>query len=141
MTQAKMVEVTCPKCQNEQEVQVYNALNVTLNPAEKITLFEGQINIFECDVCGYKALLAVPFLYHDLERAFCVYYFPAEFVEEDEFIRNSITAEGKIRVPQLTGGQFPAYMADAHIVFSMQELLNYVVFRERLIDFYRQEPE
>ena len=141
MTQSKLVEVTCPKCQNEQEVQVYDALNVTLNPAEKATLFEGQINVFECEVCGHKALLAVPFLYHDLERAFCVYYFPAEFVEEDEFIRNWVTAEGKIRIPQLSGGQFPAYMADAHIVFSMQELLNYVVFRERVIDFNRLEPE
>jgi ribosomal protein S27E len=141
MTQSKLVEVTCPKCQNEQEVQVYDALNVTLNPAEKATLFEGQINVFECEVCGHKALLAVPFLYHDLERAFCVYYFPAEFVEDDEFIRDWVTAEGKIRVPQLSGGQFPAYMADAHIVFSMQELLNYVVFRERVIDFNRLEPE
>jgi hypothetical protein len=139
MTQSKLVEVTCPKCQNDQEVQVYDALNVTLNPAEKATLFEGQINIFECEVCGHKALLAVPFLYHDMDRVFCVYYFPAEFVEEDEFIRNWVTAEGKIRIPQLNGGQFPAYMADAHIVFSMQELLNYVVFRERVIDFHRQE--
>jgi hypothetical protein len=141
MTQSKMVEVTCPKCQNEQEVQVYDALNVTLNPAEKATLFGGQINIFECEVCGHKALLAVPFLYHDMDRVFCVYYFPAEFVEDDEFIRNWVTAEGKIRIPQLTGGQFPAYMADAHIVFSMQELLNYVVFRERVIDFNRQVSE
>lgn len=141
MTQVKMVEVTCPKCQNVQEVKVYDALNVTLNPADKVTLFEGQVNVFECDVCGHKALLAVPFLYHDMERAFCVYYFPAEYVEEDEFIRNWVTAEGKLCIPQLSGGKFPAYMADAQIVFSMQELLNYVVFRERLMVIHGQDNE
>jgi len=141
MTQVKMVDVICPKCQNGQEVKVYDALNVTLNPAEKATLFEGQINVFECDVCGYKALLAVPFLYHDMERAFCVYYFPAEYVEDDDFILNWVTADGKLRIPQVSGGKFPAYMTEAQIVFSMQELLNYVVFRQRLIDFHRQTDE
>jgi hypothetical protein len=124
-----------------QEVKVYDALNVTLNPADKVTLCEGLVNVFECDVCSHKALLAVPFLYHDMERAFCVYYFPAEYVEEDEFIRNWVTAEGKLRIPQVSGGKFPAYMADAQIVFSMQELLNYVVFRERLMVIHGQENE
>jgi hypothetical protein len=141
MTQSKMVDVTCPKCQNGQEVTVYDALNVTLNPAEKATLFEGKINVFECEVCGYQALLAVPFLYHDVERAFCVYYFPAEMVEEDDFIRNWVTEEGKLRIPQVSSGEIPAYMAEAHIVFSMQELLNYVVFLERVIDFNLQAGE
>jgi len=141
MTQEKMVEVTCPKCQNEQEVKVYDSLNVTLNPAEKVTLFEGKINVFECEVCGHKALLAVPFLYHDVERSFCIYYFPAEYVEEDEFIRHWVTAEGKLRLPQVQAGQIPGYMADAQIVFSMQELLNYVVFRERVIDLHREDTE
>ena len=141
MTQQRMAVLTCPKCQNEQNVTVHDSLNVTLDPAGKNSLFNGQINIFECEVCGHKALLAVPFLYHDMERAFCVYYFPAEFVEDDDFIRNWVNEEAKLRIPKVSGGQFPAYMSDAQIVFSMQELLNYVVFRERVIDLHRQEEE
>jgi len=141
MTQVKTVAVSCPKCKADQEMKVWDALNATLNPAEKALLFEGRMNVFVCQTCGHKALLSVPLLYYDMERVFAVYYFPAEYVDDDDFIRNWVTPEAHLRLPQVPQEQVPEFMADPHIVFSMQELLNYVLFRERVADLHRQEQE
>ena len=49
MTLQDSQEITCPECANKQSVIIYQTLNVDLNPTARDDLFEGNINIFDCE--------------------------------------------------------------------------------------------
>ncbi len=76
MSNKKRVEVTCPKCSEEQSVIVWTSLNVTLNPEAKQDLLEKRINLLECEKCGTNTQIQLQMLYHDMEKEFCVILVP-----------------------------------------------------------------
>jgi len=56
--------ITCPKCNNRQQVTVWESLNVTLNPKLREDLLAGKMNSFQCETCGCAARIETPLLYH-----------------------------------------------------------------------------
>ncbi|MGB2957684.1 MAG: hypothetical protein WBG01_08780 [Bacteroidota bacterium] len=70
-----------------------------------------------------------------MERGFAVEYFPKQFLDDDEFYsrwRNDDPGMGD--VIRTTRSKIPRDLAHPHIVFDLDELKKYVVFRERLFD-------
>ena len=131
MTDIDFITVQCPNCNTPQEILIWKSLNVTLSPEGKEDLFSGKINVLNCKKCGFISTILHPLLYNDMQRHFCVYYFPESFVDDDRFLEGWFTKEGKLKiinVPEL------GYMADPHIVFNIVELLSYVHFKDRLYD-------
>jgi hypothetical protein len=86
-------------------------------------------------------LVPLPLLYHDRRRQFVVQFFPFGWLDEAEFV-SRFTADGRDReVAQmferaLKAKKIPpgAEPAEPHVVFEMQELVRYVLFRERVFD-------
>lgn len=140
MSLERPVELSCPACQHRQTVIVWESLNADISPEARRALFEGRINVFECEACGQTFPIAVPLLYHDMSRRFLVQFYPFEAFDDsflDRFDGNgndSRFAEtcGVMNL-SLGDGDF-SYMKNAHIVFHMGELVRYVLFRERLFD-------
>jgi len=126
--------VKCPECGVEQTVRIWNSLNVSLNPHEKNKLYDGEINLFVCESCGHKAYIPVSFLYHDMERKFCVQYFPATSMKKAEFLM-LFNADGSMKITENVEFPVPDYMKNVQVVFSMDELIRYVLFREMLIEY------
>jgi hypothetical protein len=118
-------------------------MNVTQDPEAKELLLAGAVNVFQCPKCRYESLLDIDFLYHDMERKFCVQYYPYERLGDDGFLANFTNdAEPAIAVPegmQVKPGM--EYLAHPHIVFDMGELVRYVAFRDRLFELGCSEPE
>lgn len=135
--------VTCPQCGHEQETLVWNSINVTRDPELKQKLFNGELNVFKCNTCKHTGLINAPLLYHDMERKYCVQYYPQESLKEDSFLRQ-FSQEGKWsyeKIDNLTkmlpkGG---AYLATPHFVFDMNEMIRYIKFRDRLFDLHGLE--
>jgi len=127
--------VKCPECGVEQIVQIWNSLNVSLNPHEKSKLFDGEINLFVCESCGHKAYIPVSFLYHDMDRKFCVQYFPSTSMKKAEFLM-LFNADGSMKISENVEFAVPDYMKNVQVVFSMDELVRYVLFREMLIEYH-----
>lgn len=125
----------CPKCNHQQNVKVWSSLNVSLNPEGRNYLFEGKINQFLCEECGYKTYIPVPFLYHDLDRKFAVHYFPPESMKKVDFL-NQFDTNGRMIVTEDLGFEIPEHMLDVQVVFSMNELTSYVIFRELLLEHH-----
>ncbi len=76
MTIERMEEIDCPKCGKKQTETIRDTINVTLNPELKEKLFQGEINKFRCKVCGNEAFISLPLFYHDMDKKYCVQYYP-----------------------------------------------------------------
>jgi len=142
MSVKETVEARCPACGEESSTTVWRSMNVTQDPDAKELLLAGTVNVFQCPKCRYESLVDIDFLYHDMERKFCVQYYPYERLADDGFLANfTIGAEPAIAVPngmQVKPGM--DYLTHPHIVFEMGELVRYVAFRDRLFELGCADP-
>lgn len=130
MTISKAGTYYCPKCSHAQEFLLYDSLNVTLKPALREMLFQGLINVFRCDGCDFTSFIDHPLLYHDMERAFSVQYYPVAALEDENFYK-LFRKDGSIPLKE-----FPEhYLAKPHLVFDMHEMLRYIIFREKIFEW------
>ena len=144
MTKIEPVDVSCPKCHTIQSVMLYDSLNVTIDPEAKQDLIDGKINVFKCESCNAEITVGKTLLYHDMTQHFCVYFIPMNAVFDDDYIKNRISSEGQINweVPDFVKNFTVAeYLRNPHIVFDMDELVRYVIFRERVADIHSSQEE
>ena len=136
----------CPKCNEEQTVTLHHTIDAKENPELKEALFERKINSHQCSACGCQAPVEMDLFYHDPDQGYLVYYFPYEYFddEDEESVSDALAHfddDGSlaIDISQEEGEQpkdqeTPEYLKNPHIVFSMEELLRYVSFRDILFD-------
>ena len=124
----------CPVCGHKQITEFYQAINVKLNPELKEKLFNGRLNMFVCEECGKRAVVDLVFLYHDMDKRFCVQYCPIEFVnQQSDKLSDMYTVDGKLNVPaNIQLPEAAQYMYEPHIVLSLDEMIRYVQFRDAL---------
>lgn len=67
---------------------MWSSVNVTIDPELKEQLFNAEINRFACKRCGHEAFMPVSLLYHDMEGKFCIQFYPAEQLYEEDFYDN-----------------------------------------------------
>lgn len=96
-------------------------------------LLKGKINIFECPKCGTTSMIPASILYHDPDRKIIAQYYPPESMKEDNFF-SQFDTEGRITLPiaEKQKENLPEYLTNIHIVFTIQELILYIRFREKL---------
>lgn len=139
MSAQEKIEIKCPECGDKSKITVWQSINVSIDTEMKEELMHGHVNVFHCPNCGYHDPLPVPFLYHDMDRGFCVQYYPVNELDDDSFFGN-FTPNGKIALDpkEFPDELIPDYMKDTHIVFNMMELVQYVFFRDKLDAFFVQ---
>jgi hypothetical protein len=145
MAQIVTVEMECPRCHHTQEVEYWRSLNVTVDPERKEELLSGEINVFLCAECSFRSFLAAHFLYTDMDEKFSVLLVPWQLVKNDEYLRNTFTAEGKIRTRKGEVHIFQSlqldYYRSPHIVFRMGDLISYILFRDKLAALHTSVQE
>jgi hypothetical protein len=147
MTEMNLEVLQCPACGHEQQVLVFSSVNITLNPELKEKVMNYEINLFKCDACANGAFINTPLLYHDMDRKYCVQYYPLESLTIPDFL-GSFSRDGtlikdqpfeRIKISPLLASS--EYLFRPHIVFDIQELVHYVMFRdicENLADTRRE---
>lgn len=137
--------LACPRCGDEQDTEVWDSINASLNPELRERLFKTEINVFNCGKCSCAAFVNSPLLYNDVGRKFCVQFYPVELVEEDTFVEH-FDKEGVLkisgtmdRVDTFLGETGGSYLLRPHIVFDMNEMIRYISFRERVFHF-KEKP-
>ncbi len=128
--------LNCPKCRQEQSIMVWSSINTSLDPNGRSRLFEGEINHFKCIKCSYESLIPIPLLYHDPDRKIAVHYFPPESMKKVEFL-DQFDLHGKFVTDEIDFN-VPEHLKDIHVVFNMNELVSYVIFREMLLEFHQE---
>jgi len=124
--------ITCPKCNNRQQVTVWESLNVTLNPKLREGLLTGKVNSFQCEACGSAARIESPLLYHDMRRRFCVRFIPFRMIGDTDVLEQ-FSSDGEPVIDEDYDEdevEFSDYIFRPHLVFDLDELIRYVAFRE-----------
>ena len=67
--------ITCPKCGSKQEFSLYRSINAS-NPELREKFLEGSLTTLICDHCGFSGAVEYPFLYHDLNENFSLFFDP-----------------------------------------------------------------
>lgn len=118
-----MHKLACPKCGQEQETVVWNSVNVSLDPELRQKLFDAQINRFTCESCKNTAFIDEPLLYHDMNKQYCVQYYPLQELEDESFLKQ-FTADGRHNRPELPAmmPQLATYLTAPHVVLDMSEI-------------------
>ena len=126
----------CPACGHKQTAEFYQAINVKLNPELKEQFFKGELNMFVCEECGKRAVVDLVFLYHDMDKRFCVQYCPYELVvQQSEKLSEMYSIDGRLNVPEnIQLPEAAQYMYEPHIVLSLDEMIRYVQFRDALYE-------
>ena len=97
-------------------------------------LLKGKIHVFDCPTCKKSFSVNKALLYHDMKRKFLVWYFPFEGIEHRSFF-GQFNKDGSLKVKKyIEEDAWTGYIKNVHYVFSMNELVRYILFREKLAD-------
>lgn len=91
MIQQIIKKINCPHCNEENEVILWEKVNVDMNPDLKEKLFAETINNMKCKSCNYVSRIDIPLYYNDTKRKFFIYLvpdFPIDKKEEDNLLAN-----------------------------------------------------
>jgi hypothetical protein len=130
-----LLEVECPSCHTKQDILIWQSIRVARDPELREQLFTGRINYFTCGSCGFEGFITAPLEYDDPGRKICARYVPVEFFNDEEYLKQTFLPDGRIRPGPSAGTEHAGDTScrqDAHLVFSMSELIRYVLFRDRL---------
>ena len=73
MSKVRKEMYRCLTCGEEFEADVYDSINVTLDPELKEKVISGNLFMIECPKCGKKEFIQYPTCYHDMDNKFMVY--------------------------------------------------------------------
>jgi len=142
MSPHQQIEVECPSCRKRQDILVWHSIDATRNPPIREQLVTGRINYFDCNCCDFEGFISAPLAYHDGEKKIFACYVPVECLDDPEYLRATFTPQGTIRqgLPEDPADcEGTEYLEHPHIVFSMEELIRYVLFRDRLLQVSDEE--
>lgn len=140
MSIKRPLEVTCNLCHARQTVTVWETVNVTMNPEMKEAVTDLRMNVSPCVRCGEEITIDINFLYHDMQKNFCVRYLSqTEMGDENTFAQFKKDGSLSLAVParQMAEAAGGGYMFHPHCVFSMREVAAYVIFRDLCEEYGR----
>ena len=66
----------CPVCKTEGDYKVYRSVNIDLDKSLREKVLSQELFSWVCPNCGKELTVHYDFLYHDMTRAFMIYYSP-----------------------------------------------------------------
>lgn len=76
MSKRKSVKITCPKCKKESDFQIWESINVQIDPDMKKKVLNGEAFLFKCPDCGEEVYVFYSVLYHDMQKKMMIYLLP-----------------------------------------------------------------
>ena len=139
MTMIETETIGCPACKVEQDVKVYQTINVMENPELMQKLIAGEINVFTCTACSHVARIHTPLLFNDHRMDLKIQFYPEHLlVENPEYVSNDHLE--MLKQMEKFRQEFGLFMPDSNrpgsllVVFSMNEMISQIKFRTRLFE-------
>lgn len=130
MVKTNNYKIACPHCGTEQDVDIYESVNVHEEPRLRELLLNGKLNSTTCEKCNLSFRLDSVLLYHDSERGIMVHCIPApdstHAALQKEFCSSMQSAE-----EMLPDDVEPP---PVHLVFSRAELIERICLLEMGLD-------
>jgi len=140
MSEKKPYTIKCPKCGEQNEVQLFESINVRQEPELRDQLMANKVNEVACLACAFSFRVDKPLLYIDQDHQLMIYLIPASEQQyetgEDqfnEFLRNMLgLLPVDFRAPEV------------QLVFSRIELIERIFLTEarlnpRIIEYIKHK--
>lgn len=85
MSMSKIVNIKCPACKKEGKFEIWESVNVTLQPELRNKILNRELFTYVCPHCKQTIVIAYSCLYHDMEKKFMVYLINKEEEKENLF--------------------------------------------------------
>lgn len=134
MSRSSVQAVTCPQCGEVSATDLWEWINVSLDPGLRDEVVSGELNRFECPDCGFEGQIERPLLYLDPHRSLALYAAPREWADDPDMWD---TARGDAnRLAEAVGaeslGSAPLLPEDVRIVYGYPRLANRVLGADAL---------
>ena len=73
MSKSRIINILCPFCGEEIKFEIFDSVNVTVDPELKEKVLNLDIFKTHCDKCGKERIINYPMLYHDMSKNYMVY--------------------------------------------------------------------
>lgn len=83
MSKVDQQKIKCPSCGKESKFEIWDSVNVSVDPDIKEKVLNGDLFKFKCPKCHEETYVHYPCLYHDMEEKFMIYYLPNEQTEDE----------------------------------------------------------
>ena len=138
MSQQKTYPIRCPKCQHEQDLDLYESINVKTNPELKTQLMSAQLNTVVCEKCAASFRIDKPLLYHDPSRKLMIYWIPTKDNDIAAGQKQFTECLSQLNTLLPQGLDAP----EVHLVFSRTELVERIFLfeaglNERIIEYIK----
>jgi len=130
MSQSKFHEITCPKCRQPAEVELYDSINTRTDPYLRNALMESNLNSTTCSNCGHAFQIEKPFLYNDPDRRLMIYWVPANDEDQETGEKEFQDLLSCMTAAMPNGIELP----EIHLVFCRSELIERIFLRENDLD-------
>ena len=130
MLNQREYEITCPKCEHEQTVGLYESINVAESPEFREMLLSNQLNLVTCESCGFILRVDKQLLYHDPNEGFMIYQIPLEnrtCEQVQQYFNENVKEMNKRLPPEFDAPQI-------HLVFTRIELIELIFLLEEDLD-------
>ena len=140
MSQSSYYNIHCPKCQNQQEVKLYDSINVVENPELKDQLMTNQLNRVVCERCEFEFRTDKNLLYSDPSQQLMIFLMQATESELEQIEAAFEEANGPLQ-RLLPSDVNPV---EAHLVINRTELVERIFLFEaglnhRLIEYIKYQ--
>lgn len=138
MSSVGTYQIVCPQCDAEQEVDLYDAINVQDAPALRDELMSNQLNAVVCPHCGFQYRVDKQLLYHDPENRVMIYWFPGK--EEDYRKNRDLFVQTMQALDTALPDEFDPPVV--HLVFTRSELVERIYLleaglNERIVEYIK----
>jgi CpXC protein len=138
MSQQKGYNIRCPQCGRDQDVELYESINVQTAPELKQKLLANELNAVTCVQCKLTFRVDKPLLYNDPERRLMIYLVPmaeADYEEGERQFTDSLH-----RLNHLLPDTVPA--PEVALVFDRSELVERIFLSDaglnpRIIEYIK----
>lgn len=138
-------QIQCPRCQNPFVTEVFQIIDVGLQPELKQLLLSGALNVASCSNCGAATQIASPLLFHDPEHELFMVYVPMELNLNQQDRQQLIGKLVQEAMSQLPAEQQRAYMLQPQEILSLQTFMEKVLETEgitkEMLERQRQQME
>jgi hypothetical protein len=121
------LQMSCPRCRQPIIADVEQLFDVGADPEAKQRFLSGNINLANCQNCGYQGPVSVPIVYHDPEKELLLTYFPPELglpVNEQERLIGPMITQAVNRLP---AEKRKAYLFRPQTMLTLQSMIERVL--------------
>lgn len=85
MSQQRTIDVQCPKCGRPGTFEVWDSVNVDLDPEMRAKVLNEEIFEWTCPHCGEEVYVPFGFIYHDMKHKFMLFFDPVDPEDHDKY--------------------------------------------------------